>query len=70
METCSLCEEQSHKTRRGGPHKYLVKMDEVRIFKGVHPRGYEEQDYRCLACKSKFTQSTNTNDLVWTLWQS
>ncbi len=69
MDTCPLCIEQCKKSRRGVPHKYLVKVDEPRIFKGTGSRGYQEQDYNCLVCKAKFTQSTNRNDLVWTLWQ-
>ena len=69
MKTCSLCEEQSKKTRRGNPHQYLVKVDEVRIFKGVNPRGFEEQDYLCMTCHAKFTRSTGKNDLAWTLWR-
>lgn len=69
MSPCSLCEEQAKKTRRGNPHQYLVKIDEVRIFKGIAPRGYEEQDYKCLDCNAKFTRSTGKNDLAWTLWQ-
>lgn len=69
METCSLCEEQSKKTQRGTPHQYLIKVDEVRIFRGVNPRGFEEQDYKCITCSAKFTRSTGKNDLAWTLWQ-
>ncbi len=69
MKTCELCEEQSKKTRNGKPHEYLVKVDECRVFKGTPPRGFEEQDYKCMTCQSKFTQSTDRNDLAWTLWQ-
>ena len=70
MEICNLCQEQPKKTRRGKPHHGLVKVDEARIFPGAGPRGYEEQDYKCLSCGSKFTQSSSKNDLAWTLWQS
>lgn len=70
METCSLCQEQAKKTRRGKPHQALIKVDEARIFTGTSPRGYEEQDYKCLDCNSKFTQSSGKNDLAWTLWQA
>jgi len=72
METriCKLCDEQSQKSHKGKPHKNLMKVDELRIFKGQNPRGFEEQDYQCLTCKSKFTQSTNRNDMEWTLWQA
>jgi len=69
METCSLCQNQAKKTHRGKPHQNLIKVDELRIFTGVGPRGYEEQDYRCLGCDAKFTKSTGKNDLAWTLWQ-
>jgi hypothetical protein len=69
MQICDLCEEQSKKTRNGKPHDQLLKVDQPRIFKGKKPRGFEEQDFQCIACKSKFTQSTDRNDLAWTLWQ-
>lgn len=71
METkiCDQCAEQAKKSRNGKPHEYLVKVDECRIFKGIKPRGFEQQDYQCLSCRSKFTQSTDKNDLAWTLWQ-
>lgn len=69
MVICALCEEQSKKTRNGKPHEFLAKIDEQRIFPGKKPRGFEEQDYQCLTCNSKFTQSTDRNDLAWTLWQ-
>lgn len=69
MKICEQCEDQSKKTRNGKPHEQLVKIDEVRIFTGKKPRGFEEQDYQCMACQSKFTQSTDRNDLAWTLWQ-
>jgi hypothetical protein len=69
METCSLCQEQAKKTHRGKPHDNLIKVDESRIFTGNRSQGYEEQDYKCLGCNSKFTQSSGKNDLAWTLWQ-
>lgn len=69
MQTCRLCEEQEKKTRNGKPHEYLKKVDEVRIFKGTNARSYDEQDYQCLACSSKFTHSTDKNNLAWTLWR-
>ncbi len=69
MQTCSLCQEQAKKTRRGHPHQELIKVDDVRIFRGASPRGYKEQDYQCQVCNAKFTQSTGKNDLAWTLWQ-
>ncbi len=69
MDTCGMCKEQANKSRRGAPHQYLVKLEEPRIFKGGNSRGYEEQDYQCQVCRSRFTRSTNRNDLVWTLWQ-
>lgn len=69
MKICDLCEEQAKKTRSGKPHQQLVKIDEVRIFTGKKPRGFEEQDYQCMACQAKFTQSTDKNDLAWTLWR-
>ncbi|PLX84610.1 MAG: hypothetical protein C0617_07160 [Desulfuromonas sp.] len=69
MDICDLCETQSKKSRNGKPHEHLMKVDEVRIFKGAPPRGFEEQDYQCITCKSKFTQSTDKNDLAWTLWR-
>ena len=70
MDVCSLCETQAKITRNGRPHEYLVSIDEPRIFKGAPPRGYQEQDYQCLTCKSKFTHSTGKNDIAWTLWQA
>lgn len=69
MKICKLCEEQSKKSHNGNPHENLIKTDEIRIFKGQPPRFYEEQDYQCLTCKSKFTHSTNKNDMEWTLWR-
>jgi len=69
MEICALCDEQSRKTRNGKPHEFLVKIDSPRKFNGMNPRGFEEQDYQCLTCKAKFTQSTDKNNLAWTLWQ-
>ena len=68
MEICRQCEKQSKKYRGGKPHGYLIKVDEIRIFKGNNHRGFEEQDYQCLTCNSKFTHSTNKNDLAWTQW--
>ena len=70
MTICALCKEQSKKTRNGKPHDYLIKVDELRVFRGQNARRFEEQDYQCQACKAKFTQSTDKNDLAWTLWQS
>jgi hypothetical protein len=70
MKICSQCEEQSKKSRNGKPHDDLLKIDECRVFKGVIPRGFQEQDYQCRTCSAKFTQSTNKNDLAWTLWQA
>lgn len=70
MTICTLCEEQSKKTRNGKPHADLTKVDEQRLFKGQNPRGFEEQDYQCVTCKSKFTRSTDKNNLAWTLWRS
>lgn len=70
MSTCTLCEEQAKKSRNGKPHEYLVKVDEPRIFEGKKPRGFEEQDYQCQTCNSKFTRSTAKNDLPWTLWRA
>jgi len=69
MDICNQCEEQTKKSSSGKPHEFLVKVDESRIFKGKKPRGFEEQDYKCLTCSAKFTQSTNKNDLAWTLWR-
>ena len=69
MEICRQCEQQSKKYRGGKPHGFLIEVDERRIFKGNNNRGYEEQDYQCLMCKSKFSWSANKNDLTWTLWQ-
>lgn len=70
MDVCELCEDQKKKSSKSKPHEYLSEVGERRLFKGVKPRGFEEQDYRCLTCRSKFTQSTNKNDLAWTLWQA
>jgi hypothetical protein len=69
MEVCSLCQEQTKKTYRGKPHQGLIKVDAARIFSGASPRGHEEQDYKCMDCESRFTQSSGKNDLAWTLWQ-
>lgn len=44
-------------------------MGELRIFKGQKPRGFKEQDYQCQTCQAKFTHSTDSNDLAWTLWR-
>jgi hypothetical protein len=70
MKICDLCEAQSMKARNGRPHEFLIKVDEPRIFRGIKPRGFEEQDYECLTCKSKFTHSTDKNGLAWTLWRA
>jgi len=69
MEICDLCEEQTKKSSKSKPHESLAQMGELRQFKGIKPRGFEEQDYKCEACEAKFTQSSNKNDLAWTLWQ-
>ncbi|WP_305044929.1 hypothetical protein [Geoalkalibacter sp.] len=69
MKICDLCEAQSKKSRNGKPHEHLVKIDAPRLFAGKKPRGFEEQDYQCQACNAKFTQSTDKNDLAWTLWR-
>lgn len=69
MKLCELCVAQAKKSRNGKPHDHLIKVDEPRIFSGKPPRGFEEQDYRCLTCGSQFTQSTAKNDLPWTLWR-
>ncbi len=68
MGICRQCEKQSKKYHSGKPHEHLIKVDELRIFKGNNHRGFEEQDYQCLTCNSKFTHSTNKNDLAWTQW--
>ena len=68
MGICVQCEQQSKRKLNGKPHGSLIKFDEHRIFKGKGSRGYEEQDYQCLTCNSKFTYSTNKNDFTWTLW--
>ncbi len=70
MEICKLCEEQAEKSRNGKPHEFLVKVEASRSFKGHNKRGFEEQDYQCVTCKARFTQSSNKNDLAWTLWRS
>ena len=69
MEMCALCEKQSKKAASGKPHENLIKIDEPRIFAGVYPRGFKEQDYLCQICRSKFSHSTNKNDVAWTLWR-
>lgn len=68
MANCNLCADQSKLSRNGKPHEFLQKIAEPRIFKGVKPRGYEEQDYQCEVCKARFTHSTSKNDRSWTLW--
>jgi transposase-like protein len=69
MGICVLCEEQSKKTRNGKPHACLSKIDDPRLFKGGGSRGFEEQDYQCQTCRARFTNSTDKNDLSWTLWR-
>jgi hypothetical protein len=69
MNLCDLCTDQSKKSPNGKPHEYLEKIGTCRFFTGKKPRGFEEQDYQCMTCKAKFTQSTNKNDLAWTLWR-
>lgn len=69
MHICNLCTEQSKKNRRSSPHALLIEVDDRRLFKGANARSYEEQDYRCLHCTTKFTWSNNKNDFAWTLWQ-
>jgi len=69
MGICDLCEKQSRKSHKSKPHEYLIKVDDPRIFGGKNPRGFEEQDYLCMTCQSKFTQSSDKNNLAWTLWQ-
>lgn len=69
MDVCDLCKEQMKKTSNGKPHESLSECGERRQYKGIKPRGFEEQDYQCQACQAKFTQSSNRNDLAWTLWQ-
>ncbi len=69
MYNCSLCKEQIRKNRRDTPHAHLIEVDERRLFRGAEARRYEEQDYRCLLCSTKFTWSSNKNDLAWTVWR-
>ena len=69
MELCSGCADQEKKSRNGKPHELLAKNGSSRIFKGVSPRGYEEQDYHCLSCHAKFTHSTDKSERAWTRWQ-
>ncbi len=69
MEMCVLCEKKKKKIRNGKPHINLIAMDEPRIYTGKAPGGFKEQDYLCLTCHSKFSHSTNKNDLSWTLWR-
>ncbi len=69
MSICDLCDGQQGKSSRSKPHDQLVKVGEARLYRGVQPRGFEEQDYQCQCCAAKFTQSSNKNDLAWTLWQ-
>lgn len=69
MEMCALCKKQSKKVRTGKPHENLIKVDEPRSFTGASSYGFKEQDYLCLTCSSKFSHSTNKNDVAWTLWR-
>jgi len=69
MDPCGHCKEQLKKSQRGGPHAQLAKIGEPRVFKGNNARRYEEQDFQCLVCRSKFTWSSNRNDIAWSLWQ-
>jgi len=70
MAICALCEGQLKKRRQSKPHEQLVPVDEPRVFKGAGPRGFTEQDFQCRECSSKFTWSTDPNDLPWTLWRA
>lgn len=70
MPICTQCEDQAKKSKRGKPHPALVELDAPRIFSGSGPRGFEEQDYQCLTCQTRFTRSSDKNDLAWTLWQA
>lgn len=69
MTLCEPCATQAKRSPRGKAHEHLVKIGTCRLFKGQGARSFEEQDYQCLTCSAKFTQSTNRNDLAWTLWQ-
>lgn len=69
MKACSLCEEQAKKSRNSKPHENLIPVDDRRIFGGKKPQRFEEQDYQCTTCKTKFTHSTNANDIPWTMWR-
>ena len=69
MSLCKQCEDQAKKKTNGKPHDFLVEVGEKRTFGASRSRGFEEQDYQCAMCKSKFTHSSNRNDLAWTLWQ-
>jgi hypothetical protein len=70
MAICKLCEAQAKRKNGGKPHDDLTEMGSPRVFSGVPPRGFTEQDYQCLVCQARFTQSTNRNDLAWTLWEA
>jgi hypothetical protein len=70
MKLCDQCEAQIKKSRNGKPHENLFEFNDRRIFAGRKPRGFEEQDFQCHSCQAKFTQSTDKNDLAWTLWQA
>jgi len=69
MDVCDLCDTQIKKSSKSKPHENMVKLGDGRLFKGGNSRGFAEQDYQCLICQAKFTQSSNKNDLAWTLWQ-
>lgn len=67
MEPCDLCKEQAKKQRNTEPHKFLKKVGEERAIRGVPTGGYEEQDYVCTVCGSKFTYSSDRYDYGWIL---
>lgn len=65
MEICEQCNAQSAKARYSDPHENLQEFGKPRIFRGLPTGGFEEQDYICKTCGTKFTYSNDKDDVGW-----
>ena len=70
MKRCELCKEQAGKGRRDGPHERLLRDGSERSYPGGFAAGryidaFEERDYVCEDCETKFMFSNDKNDFGW-----
>ena len=65
MNICKYCQEQKAKRRHDSAHQFLKQRGEQRTYRGGMFGGYEEQDYVCSKCDSRFIHSSDKNDCGW-----